>query len=783
MIKVHDILKPQNHTFPLAETNDLKGTYKVFDTFAEMESADMSFIMPGTMCYITEDDQYYRWYSGKRLFPFELYGLEVDSNYAKNTDNTQAHLSSPMQVQQGDTLYFNGNDYYFSIYSRANGLIRGNIRNSSYAFTRYYYDIYIIAKSANNQNLRNNLLDIAKCISIEGPSELYEGWVNVKFANIYVGESAPLYTDTVWVDTAAGKNPSVPEAGDIITTMQNDIAALQKMQAKLKLLISAGIRAGDSTVGNDVNVDILNMNTMTSKNVPYNVQNIAIKYDLLSNFQNNRSKLVNGEPVFATDQQQLYIFYNNNLIPINGDNTYSAPIPLMTQHAVNIISTDSPQEINKFLKIRSCFYTDKENLDAAATHNFIELTNTGDNNLNISNNYILITENEEVKHIIKLDGVINAKSNYIIKGDRISYESNITLNIYGDQGDKFTLNENSVLYLTYTEQFVNKKVSQKGKSGYIDSLKGQHDYKVININSSEINIDDAVKYNKVDELLYKDFEFSKEQPNCITQTLGYYATVSAEHKATRNFCWVSQGCYDEYIIIDGCQIKSDMTKWVYNDKIMTSHKVSVKDLEEGEHDFYIYRNQNYKSDVYKFYVYNDDELDERMFTFGISNKLLSGDITDTIKKCKFNEIVNGIFNINVSGITKTNDIAEWNSIPMFDMPVIGKDDSLEYFKRFYNIEYDENSISEYIYRFTYGNYYFVVVGNTNITKEQLKVWLFDDKNFEHMYKVLITPSTTKLDIFDKVYNINNSSMMKVTTNLIETEETIKDELIEEKITL
>jgi hypothetical protein len=34
MIKVHDILVPQNNTFPLAETNDIRGSAKIVDNIA-----------------------------------------------------------------------------------------------------------------------------------------------------------------------------------------------------------------------------------------------------------------------------------------------------------------------------------------------------------------------------------------------------------------------------------------------------------------------------------------------------------------------------------------------------------------------------------------------------------------------------------------------------------------------------------------------------------------------------------------------------------------------------
>ena len=787
MIKIADTLKPQNLTFPIAETNDIKGSEKIYETVAEMESTDPALIMPGTICYVSSEGVYYRYYDGPRIFTFELYGLDVVS-WRTDNDPKSAHLNSTIRVKANDVITFNNPDFRYSIYSRTAGLLRQNIVDSSYTFTRDYNDIMIICQERYYENMKSYLFAAGKSIYISGETGTYKGWIELKFSNVHIGDTAPEYQDSVWIDTASGKYPSIPTTEDIITPLQKDIVNILKIQKKLELLISAGVRAGDATIGNDVNVDIESMTNMTHNKVSYTVQNIAVKTDVLANFQNNRSKLVDGEPVFATDQQTLYIFYNNNLIPVT--NNYAAGNILETktiQPIVNnnpeIVALDTTQEINKHLHIRSCFYNDDLNLDAAATHNYIELYNSSENNLDISNNYILVVNNDEIINVIALSGIIMVKQNYIIRGKRISYESNITINVnnYNIESD-FTITNDSTLYLTYSDKFVNKKITGKGKTGYIDKLSVITGYQTIMIDNESVNIVDIIDNNIIDKVLYSSNNFNINNPNCITVIPGYFGTVTFEHGATRCFNWVSVGCYDEYIIIDGYKIKSESHKWVYDNKIMTSHKVTVNDLDSGEHEFYIYRNDNYKSDVYKFYIYSDDELDNSSFTFGLNNNLFNN-IADIIKKKKFNDITNSIFNINVSGITENNEITEWKNISMFDIPVIGKNDSIENFNKFYNVEYDEYPISQHIYKFIFGNYYFIIVGNTDIDKEALKTYLSTDENFANMYTILITSTELTMDIFDKVYNIKNSSMMKVTTSLFETEETIKDELIEEKITL
>jgi hypothetical protein len=79
MIKVHDILAPQNNTFPLAETNDIRGSVKVFATIAERDAINTAYLLPGTLCYIEENDSYYKYFVGPRTFVFDLYGLDMST--------------------------------------------------------------------------------------------------------------------------------------------------------------------------------------------------------------------------------------------------------------------------------------------------------------------------------------------------------------------------------------------------------------------------------------------------------------------------------------------------------------------------------------------------------------------------------------------------------------------------------------------------------------------------------------------------------------------------------
>ena len=162
--------------------------------------------------------------------------------------------------------------------------------------------------------------------------------------------------------------------------------------------MTAGARAGDTTIGNNPEAEISSFNGMTpTTNIPYTLLNISIKYDTYAHIIANKRNLVNGEPVYATDTQTLYILYNNQLVALSNAGTFSAGniMEMKGTKSLRSASIDLLEEpvdeksdiatINKSLRIISAFACNDENLDAAATHNFIELGNYSDDTINLDN--------------------------------------------------------------------------------------------------------------------------------------------------------------------------------------------------------------------------------------------------------------------------------------------------------------------------------------------------------------------------------------------------------------
>jgi hypothetical protein len=157
-----------------------------------------------------------------------------------------------------------------------------------------------------------------------GASATIREWININFSNIYVGRTAPQYQDIIWIDTGNGKNPEIPTPLEEHQQMLADIANIKDIVNKLTLIMTAGARAGDSTVGNDPYATIADFNGLTPGNTPYTLSNISIKYDTFANLNANKNHLINGELAYATDTQTLYILHNNILVSLLSANNYSA---------------------------------------------------------------------------------------------------------------------------------------------------------------------------------------------------------------------------------------------------------------------------------------------------------------------------------------------------------------------------------------------------------------------------------------------------------------------------
>ena len=823
MIKVHDILAPQNNTFPLAETNDIRGSVKVFATIAERDAINTAYLLPGTLCYIEENDSYYKYFVGPRTFVFDLYGLDM-STFSQNTNENYAHLNSLISVVAGDKLIFRNREYVYSITSRSNGSIKANISNSAYTFTRSYNDIMIIASLAEGGSMATRLYETSQNVSMTGTSATIREWININFSNIYVGRTAPQYQDIVWIDTGNGKNPEIPTPLEEHQQMLADIANIKDIVNKLTLIMTAGARAGDSTVGNDPYATIADFNGLTPGNTPYTLSNISIKYDTFANLNANKNHLINGELAYATDTQTLYILHNNILVSLLSANNYSAgnimEIPSTKMLRTLNVEQEQPNikndiaTINKNLRIISAFACKDENLDAAATHNFIELGNYSDTTIDLDGLFIVYKDNDKIFYE-QLNGYIEPNSTYIIRANRCSYASNITLAI--DEYDyswNISFNEEcSEFFIAHNPNNITKKVTAKGKVGYIDkfTVSGFTNiyYKKHSLNPSYVN-DDEITYINVSKLnnkLYYEFadmlrikprhnktiisKLDSNKPNCINETFGAQGTVSITNKAEKFITWVSVGCYDEYVILEHVngikqKLVSTADKWVFDDSIVTTHRALLNNLDEGVYTYYIYRDDNYKSTQKCFRVYSDDEIDQEHMNIGVCSNFVNNNFSDIIKKQFIQNLMGTHFTVNTAGATTDDEISQWidyvNASIYTDIPVKNIKDSIDNLNKFYTFnkpfEQDYKKVDD-IYGFTYGNYYIIIIGNNDVDKDELNKWINSIDKFTIIF-------TERKDITagNAIYNHIDEKEYKVITSIYkESAFAVEDDIQEKTISI
>jgi hypothetical protein len=136
------------------------------------------------------------------------------------------------------------------------------------------------------------------------------------------------------------------------------------------------------------------------------------------------------------------------------------------------------------------------------------------------------------------------------------------------------------------------------------------------------------------------------KPNKVTMTLGRKGTCSTVNDATRCFNWLSVGYYDEYLWLRAKLTNDSYTDWQkiesfksetgvrkYYNRIraittdgtaFTSHKVIVKNLGvksdiEGVnieyYEYYVGRNETYKSDIRKFKILTDEQANNTTISF------------------------------------------------------------------------------------------------------------------------------------------------------------------------
>ena len=326
------------------------------------------------------------------------------------------------------------------------------------------------------------------------------GWYAMEQALVVSG-AEPVNKSVVWYEPAS--EFAVNQEGNL-TSLRSSIKTLEEQMAQVIKLINYGIIAGDSSVGARTimyNSDTpINPNTGEIEPIEpnktellYTVPNISVKYDTIENFGKNKRNLIDGELIWITDKNSLYIYLNNSFIPISngGSGGVVTPENDMTQEDIEklyfnhlgLTNKNNDQyrlEVNEngnitvyntynydgiigtaltygsyisdYLKINSLFIGgENTNLDefTACSHNYVELANADNKDINLYGIYLLYRKPGSTSwESIGLKGTIKAGSTFLIRGARCSYKSNVTLDVddydmqwYDSKGNLISFNE------------------------------------------------------------------------------------------------------------------------------------------------------------------------------------------------------------------------------------------------------------------------------------------------------------------------------------------------------
>ncbi len=468
---ISEIIQKNNGEFPLLDSNNLRGGFYSVNTEAERDKIPTARRKVGMLCYVIENNKYYR--------------LNTDGTWGK------ANLGG-------------------------SGIIQINT----------FDDI---------SNLDEP--EVGQLVYVKDTCEYWymkEQDIWIEFSPIVVDENEPTNTAALWVDPVG--DSEINKEGNL-TSIRSSISTLQTQMEQVIKILQYGAIAGDSSIGgrtkimssaspinpNPEDEDEEESQEIEPTHLEYTLPNISIKRDTLENFSSNYRNLLDGELIWVTDKSSLYIYINGKFVSIsNGKSDDDInPDDDMTQEDIeklyfnnlgftnskgdqykmevnddgNIIVYNSANYdgnignkgtygsyISDYLRINSIFLggvNTKLDSFSACSHNFVELANSSEVDINLNGIYLLYRAAKVSSWTsLALRGIIKAGSTFLIRGARCSYKSNITLDVNSyDQEWKvsnkliqFDNTEGGCFYLVCSDggQFYNgtEKVNLSDLDGY-----------------------------------------------------------------------------------------------------------------------------------------------------------------------------------------------------------------------------------------------------------------------------------------------------------------------------
>lgn len=259
---------------------------------------------------------------------------------------------------------------------------------------------------------------------------------------------------------------------------------------------------------------------------------ICAKMDTASNFTINKQDLIDGELIFYTDRLKFAVYYGgkfytsgsgdggsgggegisvDDLYQIslerlnftNGTDQYRVTVNdkgkwIVRQYKDTTTNVGNPDDtwgnyVSQYLCMNSIYVGGDADENCSCTHNYIELANASNNDINLRGLHLLYTDGSKANSsdigynwdVLDLEGVINAGSTFVIRGGECNDPKNALINvdnydiIWYKNGEPIRFNQGpSSFYLcvgddykTLLEQKIlnNPWQSNSTRIGYIDS--------------------------------------------------------------------------------------------------------------------------------------------------------------------------------------------------------------------------------------------------------------------------------------------------------------------------
>lgn len=327
--------------------------------------------------------------------------------------------------------------------------------------------------------------------------QYYEGqWDVVPI--IHIGSDEPK-GNVLWVDPNTTDIDG--DKDEELAAIKAELRNLQGIYAELRKLIVYGIIPGDATSGtrslllaqadpirpadapDDIEDEEYDPDTDPDKPdtswADKSVACVCCKLGEAKDFTANKADLVDGEIVFYTDQRKFAVYYGGGLYvagtggsgssgSTGGGITQDELSNLLIEYLTfynrkynykifvdedgvlknqpfkdGVVSVDQPVTNNVYVShllcINSVFCGGDNTEDCGCTHNFVELANGSNNDINLNGIYLLYTDGSKsssgdvgfIWQTLPLKGIIKAGSTFVIRGAQCTTAKHALINVEG----------------------------------------------------------------------------------------------------------------------------------------------------------------------------------------------------------------------------------------------------------------------------------------------------------------------------------------------------------------